>query len=421
MQQEEITENLVERAREFATRGHPRIDHLRRFSRQPYDIHLRNVAELVATVTEDPAVIAAAWLHDTVENTPATLDEIEREFGPELANLISELTDVSRPGDGNRARRRAIDMDHTAKASGPAQTVKLADLIDNCRNIVKNDPRLARAHLNDLAALLEVLTKGDKTLFQRAKRELGQGLDSLRRSLSHSRPAQPVSPSKPPEEMDGSVSTSSLPSFPREQRMVQFFNRAFTAEAILTPIEECPKPPTVWSASQAVQKDASFPDVIQILVRHTCCLVIHEEKTLGVINRHNLQDPIVRMWLFGLITVFEMWMSDFIELRLDEKKLLEMLSPERMAKVRILQQERQRRGQDSRWQDCLQFGDKAQLLLEEGAILSSFGFDSKNKARRAIKDLESLRNNLAHAQDIISYDWPQIIRLSRRFEELNRH
>jgi len=59
--------SLIERARTFATSAHQRIGHQRKYNNQPYDVHLQAVAKLVAGVTDDPEMIAAAWLHDTLE------------------------------------------------------------------------------------------------------------------------------------------------------------------------------------------------------------------------------------------------------------------------------------------------------------------------------------------------------------------
>jgi (p)ppGpp synthase/HD superfamily hydrolase len=92
--------DLVERARRYATRAHKRIEYRRKYSDQPYDVYLEAVAKLVASVSDDPETLAAAWLHDTVEDTPATLGDIEAQFGAAVAELVEELTDVSRPGGG---------------------------------------------------------------------------------------------------------------------------------------------------------------------------------------------------------------------------------------------------------------------------------------------------------------------------------
>ena len=161
-------EDLIERARTYAIGAHARINQLRKYTRQPYDVHLKAVAELVASVSDDEAMVAAAWLHDTVEDTPATFEDIEREFGADVMQLVKELTDVSRPGDGNRAVRKAIDRQHTAGASPRAKTIKLADIIDNCEDICRHDAKFGRVYLGEAAALLEVLAEGDEKLYAQA-------------------------------------------------------------------------------------------------------------------------------------------------------------------------------------------------------------------------------------------------------------
>ncbi len=162
--------DLVARASDFACRAHRRIGQTRKYTRQPYEVHLRAVAQLTAEVTQDPEVIAVAWLHDTVEDTGTTLEQIAGTFGERVARLVGELTDVSTPSDGNRAVRKAIDRAHLAGASNEAKTVKLADLIDNCRDICTHDPGFCRVYLGEMAALLGVLDTGDPELVRRARR-----------------------------------------------------------------------------------------------------------------------------------------------------------------------------------------------------------------------------------------------------------
>ena len=126
--------DLVTRARNFATAAH--AEQFRRYTNEPYINHCFAVVDMVAACVDDPVMIAAAWCHDTVEDTETTIADIEREFGPAVAALVEQLTDVSRPEDGNRAVRKALDREHLAKASPEAKTIKLADLIDNTRSIV---------------------------------------------------------------------------------------------------------------------------------------------------------------------------------------------------------------------------------------------------------------------------------------------
>lgn len=160
--------NFLGTAREFAEAAHASIDQRRKYTGEPYIAHPAAVVELVRSVPHTDEMIAAAWLHDTVEDTPVTLADVEREFGAEVAALVEQLTDVSRPEDGNRKKRKAIDREHTAKASVQAKTIKLADLIDNTRSIVEHDQDFAKVYLVEKAALLEVLGEGDAMLWAMA-------------------------------------------------------------------------------------------------------------------------------------------------------------------------------------------------------------------------------------------------------------
>jgi hypothetical protein len=88
--------------------------------------------------------------------------------------------------------------------------------------------------------------------------------------------------------------------------------------------------------------------------------------------------------------------------------------------AKAFQVERQRRNQHCSLVECLQFSDKGRVLLGKQQAMERLGFDSRSIAKRAIKDIESLRNNLSHAQDIVAHDWAQIARLSQRMEEISR-
>lgn len=160
--------DLVARARRYAEHAHDAIDHRRKYSGRPYTEHLERVAARVAAVTGDAAAVAAAWLHDVVEDTPATHADIEREFGAHVAALVRALTDVDK-SSGNRAARKAADRARLAHAPALVQTVKLADLIDNAEDIATNDPHFARVFLREMEALLAVLTRGDPGLLAEAR------------------------------------------------------------------------------------------------------------------------------------------------------------------------------------------------------------------------------------------------------------
>jgi guanosine-3',5'-bis(diphosphate) 3'-pyrophosphohydrolase len=166
--------NTAEHARIFATAAHAAVGQLRKYTNEPYIVHPAEVASIVRSVPHTEAMLAAAWLHDVVEDTGVTIETVQAEFGTEVADLVSWLTDVSRPEDGNRAHRKARDREHTAAAPAEAQTVKLADLISNTRSIMAHDPKFAVTYLEEKRALLAVMTRGDTTLMAMARRHVGE-------------------------------------------------------------------------------------------------------------------------------------------------------------------------------------------------------------------------------------------------------
>lgn len=452
--QESAAKTLVHRAREFATQAHRRIDQRRKYSEQAYEVHLKAVAELVAAVTDDQEMIAAAWLHDTVEDTPATLGDIEHEFGSGVTQLVADLTDVSRPGDGNRAVRKAIDRAHSAQASARAKTVKLADLTDNCRDICRHDVRFARVFVGEMAALLEVLGEGDGRLMKKARATL----DKCARRLSLSLQPQPVPAGA---EHFADLTEGDREFAARNRRALRIFMRAFSAQDIAEPLRsfdtefEAGRIADYLNArtrsvaglrksgrvkgyvrqqdlgeaaaqeylrgfkkGQVIEGDASLTDVVFILTRHDYCFVRVLDDIVGVISRGEMQKPVVRMWLFGFITTIEMALRERTALRWPDGSWVGGMTPSRLQKAQTLRDERLRRGQECELLDCIQLSDLAKMLLAVPEERAAYGFDTAASAKRVIREMESLRNNLAHAQDIVTHDWAQIARLAQNMERL---
>ena len=164
-----LNDPLVQAAAEFARAAHAGVGQKHRYTGEPYAVHLETVARIVAEVTDDPEVVAVAWLHDTVEDTKTEVEEISENFGTRVARLVDDLTDVSRPEDSHRKGRKNRDRTHLSHALPAAQTVKLADLIDNALSISAHDPSFARIYLDKMEELLTVLSKGDAGLQKRAR------------------------------------------------------------------------------------------------------------------------------------------------------------------------------------------------------------------------------------------------------------
>jgi (p)ppGpp synthase/HD superfamily hydrolase len=155
--------DIVNRALVFATSAHASVNHVRRYTCEPYIVHPIEVMMLVQTVAQkDEEMLAAALLHDVVEDTPIRDLDVRRDFGDQIANLVQELTEPVL--DGNRATRKSAERKRLAAISSRGQTIKLADLISNTRTIVAHDPRFASIFFPELVALLKELTRGDAEL-----------------------------------------------------------------------------------------------------------------------------------------------------------------------------------------------------------------------------------------------------------------
>ena len=157
---------LVKKAARFAEKAHE--GQKRKYTGEDYIWHPYEVYRLVESVSNNIPALCAAWLHDTIEDCNVTYEDIRKEFGHWVAELVLDLTDVSKPSDGNRAVRKEIDRKHTAQAHVEAKTVKLADLISNTQSICQHDKEFAKVYIKEKEALMEVLTEGDARLYKKA-------------------------------------------------------------------------------------------------------------------------------------------------------------------------------------------------------------------------------------------------------------
>lgn len=161
----------LDRVLQFATQAH--AGQKRKYTGDDYIVHPVAVAQIVRDFGGSVDQQAAALLHDVVEDTDVTIDQVRDAFGDRVADLVGWLTDVSVPSDGNRAVRKAIDCAHSADAPADAQFVKLADLMDNTKSIVDHDPQFARVYLKEKALLLSAMTKvQDTALFKAVSQQI---------------------------------------------------------------------------------------------------------------------------------------------------------------------------------------------------------------------------------------------------------
>jgi len=159
--------NIINLAAGFARRAHE--GQVRKYTGEPYFKHLFEVAQLLSDHGASNAnIIAAGYLHDTLEDTATTQEELLRVFGTVIKDLVLQVTDVSKASDGNRKVRKKKDLDHLAKSTPPGASIKLADIISNTQSIVMYDRNFAKTYIPEKEALLTVLKHGHPGLYKKA-------------------------------------------------------------------------------------------------------------------------------------------------------------------------------------------------------------------------------------------------------------
>lgn len=179
-----MSENSLEKMMLFVRKKH--AGQVRKYTGEPYTNHLHEVAAVAMSAYGnpfDPHLYFAGVIgmgHDLIEDTDTTHEEIADMFGLTVADSILALTDQEM---GNRAERKLKSAVRLAAANGLVQTVKLADLISNTSSIVTHDPNFAMVYLKEKKMLLEVLTRGSRTLHRIASEQVEDGLRRIGVSL----------------------------------------------------------------------------------------------------------------------------------------------------------------------------------------------------------------------------------------------
>lgn len=150
----------VLRAAVLSSQAH--VNQKRKYTNEPYVNHPMRVALAISLLfPEDHEAVCAALLHDVIEDTEVTEEALRIGFSGRIVDLVLETTKVSKKEDGNRAVRKALDLEHYRKASSTGQTIKVVDRTDNVKDIVDRDPVFAYEYLKESQELLDALTKAD--------------------------------------------------------------------------------------------------------------------------------------------------------------------------------------------------------------------------------------------------------------------
>ena len=158
--------------------------------------------------------------------------------------------------------------------------------------------------------------------------------------------------------------------------------------------------------------------VLELLARFPQVFVVVMGEVSGIIMKGDLQKAPVRMWLFGVLSLLEMQFLRLIRTAYPQDTWRGLISANRLAKAELLLQKRKHRNEAIDLADCLQFADKRTIVLKNDALRHALGFPSKDEGEKLLKALEHLRDELAHAQDIITGRWPQLVEFAQTAEQL---
>jgi (p)ppGpp synthase/HD superfamily hydrolase len=184
-------ESVLAEIRDFADRAHG--EQKRKYTPEKYIVHPVRVMELCKNYTDDVTILAAALLHDVLEDTATSEEEIKNFLTGKLTaaqvektiSLVLELTDVYIKKDypqWNRRKRKEKELDRLSTISSDAQTIKYADIIDNAYEIVVHDKDFAKRFLYECREILKRLSSGNPILHDKAIETVLKGIKILKGS-----------------------------------------------------------------------------------------------------------------------------------------------------------------------------------------------------------------------------------------------
>ena len=153
--------NIIDKAQMFAAGAHAGAGQKRKYTGEDYITHPIAVAEIVRNNGGTDEMIAAAMLHDTIEDTQVTFGHIFSMFGDRVAEMVDALSNKAKPEDGSRETRFFINVRALReRLDMQSRVIKLADLIHNTQSITKYDQKFAAQYLAEKAFMLSVIFRG---------------------------------------------------------------------------------------------------------------------------------------------------------------------------------------------------------------------------------------------------------------------
>ena len=173
MGEKKMDTSFLDKALQFAIKAHSGVE--RRGKGFPYIVHPMEAVAIVASITKDQELLAAAALHDVVEDTEYTIDDIRKEFGDRVANLVASESDKIVEGKSESeswVERKQFAIDRLSRLDRDGKIVSIGDKLSNARAMLcdyeamgeelwnkfhVNDPKLHKWHYEGLRDSLSEL------------------------------------------------------------------------------------------------------------------------------------------------------------------------------------------------------------------------------------------------------------------------
>lgn len=170
--------------------------------------------------------------------------------------------------------------------------------------------------------------------------------------------------------------------------------------------------------NQVISDSTPLASLLSVLKTNDYLYINHGAKIVGIITQADVNKPPVRIYVFGMLSLFEMHLNSWVRHYYPENSWHESISDKRLASSQELYEKRKGNNQDLTLLDCLQLADKRDILSKSQDFKKNFGF-SKQSFEKFIKDAEKIRNEVAHSQDsiIASLSWEVFVSVLDHVEE----
>jgi len=170
-------------------------------------------------------------------------------------------------------------------------------------------------------------------------------------------------------------------------------------------------------AADIIAESTPLIEVLNGLRDRTYFFILNGRQISGIITRADLQKPPVRILIFGIISLLEIHLTFLVRTHFPDEKWRDVLKPKRIENAETILQNRKERNEEIDLTDCLQFADKRDLVLASKEMRDHLGLESKKGTQSVLRNIEKIRDKLAHSQDIVSgTTWEELIDVVQKVE-----